>query len=521
MFAPAWVQWLGRRFRAFQAGDRRRRRSAHRLRPRLEILEDRALPASLTLTPVADNTLYQDPAGQLSNGAGQHFYVGDTNQTTNDIRRGAIKFDLTAIPAGSTIQSATLTLHMSMSRAGPETVALHRALQNWGEGTSNAALGGTGSGEGDGVQATTGDVTWLYTFFNTKSWNTPGGDFVATASASTSVGGVGSYEWTGPGLSADVQQWVNNPATDFGWIVTGDETNKPSAKQFDTRENTTAANRPTLTITFVPVPDLSISKSHVGIFHPGDAADTYSVVVSNVGGAPTDGSKVTVIDTLPPGLSPTAADTGTVNGWSVSFSGQVVTATRSDVLRSGANYPVLTVTVSVAADVAATVTNTVTVSGGGDANPANNTATDPTATALLPDLTVRKNHSGSFRQGDAADTYTVTVHNAGVGPTVGTVKVTDTLPASLSPTAADNRVINGWSVSFSGHTITATRNDVLAVGASYPPLILTVSVAADAPASVTNSARVSGGGEADVSNDRAFDLTTILARADIRRRRGA
>ena len=41
-------------------------------------------------------------------------------------------------------------------------------------------------------------------------------------------------------------------------------------------------------------------------------------------------------------------------------------------------------------------------------------------------------HSGNFRQGDMGDTYTITVSNAGPGPTVGTVSVSDTLPAGLT-----------------------------------------------------------------------------------------
>ena len=55
---------------------------------------------------------------------------------------------------------------------------------------------------------------------------------------------------------------------------------------------------------------------------------------------------MTVVDTLPAGLTPTAAS-GT--DWTTSISGQTVTATRSDVPAAGvASYPDLTVTVSVA-----------------------------------------------------------------------------------------------------------------------------------------------------------------------------
>ena len=519
MLAHGWVPRLTQTLRAIRSIGQPRRHSAHGVRPRVECLENRALPATINLSPVADNTLYQDPAGLLSNGAGQHFYVGDTAQSLNFIRRGALKFDLSAVPPGSTITSATLSLHMSMTISGAETISLHHTLQNWGEGNSNAGVGGPGQGEGDGAPATTNDVTWLYTFFNTHQWNTPGGDFVATASASTAVGAVGNYQWTGAGMIADVQQWVNNPTTDFGWILTGNETSRPTAKQFDTQANSTAANRPVLTVVYtLPVPDLTIALNHVGIFHPGDSADTYAATVSNVGTAPTNGTVVTVTDTLPAGLLPTAADSGTFNGWNVSFAGQTVTATRSDILPNGASFPVLTITVSVASNVASTFVNTATVAGGGDVNPANNTATDTTNSVPLPDLTVTNRHSGNFLQGDAADFYTITVSNIGLGATVGIVTVTDTLPAGLAPTAADRGIINGWTVSIRGQTITASRSDVLASGASYAPLILKVSVSINTPARITNTVVVSGGGEFNSSNDTAVDLTPIV---QVRRRRGA
>jgi hypothetical protein len=127
----------------------------------VDVLEGRRTPAVVSLAPVADNTLYQassaDPAQQLSNGAGQHFYVGKTFSASNSLRRGAIRFDLSAVPAGSTVTDVTLTLAMTRTRGGSADVALHRALMSWGEGTSNAAAGGIGPGEGDGVAG--GDYT--------------------------------------------------------------------------------------------------------------------------------------------------------------------------------------------------------------------------------------------------------------------------------------------------------------------------------------------------------------------------
>src|SRR5580765_225581 len=95
-----------------------------------------ALADVATLQAAKDNTLYQDAAGSLSNGAGQHFFAG--NNDNNLTRRGVIAFNLSSIPTGSTINSVTLTLNMSRSRAQNETITLHRVLADWGEGTSVA-----------------------------------------------------------------------------------------------------------------------------------------------------------------------------------------------------------------------------------------------------------------------------------------------------------------------------------------------------------------------------------------------
>jgi uncharacterized repeat protein (TIGR01451 family) len=493
----------------------RARRRPRRLIPWLEVLDERTLPSSVTLTSVADNTLYQDPTGHLSNGAGTEMYVGTTKQTSNTIRRAVLRFDLSSIPAGSTINSVTLTLHESKTAAGAgtQTISAHALTSSWGEGTSNAATGGTGSGQGDGIQATTNDATWLYTFYNTKQWTTAGGDFSSTVSSSTTVNGIGSYSWSGTGMVSDVQGWLSSAATNFGWILIGGESVNGTAKEFDTRENV-AANRPTLVVQYTPPPDLTITKTHSGNFVQGDAADTYTITVTNSGGATTSGT-VTATDTLPTGLSPTTADNGTVNGWSVSFSGQTITATRGDALAGGSSYPNLTLTVAVASNAPSSVTNTATVAGGGEQNTSNDSASDPTTINTPPDLRIAKSHTGNFRQGDAHDTYTITVTNHGGTATTAAVTVTDTLPTGLSPTAADSGTINGWAVSTSGQTVTATRADVLAAAASYPSLTLTVAVAADAPASVTNTATVAGGGESNTSDDSASDPTTITQVADL------
>ena len=208
-----------------------------------------------TLFPAKDNTLYESASGDLSNGAGMHFFAG--NSGANLIRRGLVTFAISdSIPAGSNIDSVKLTLHMSKTNAGGTTVSLHRVEADWGEGSSLAT--GGGGGEGGGGPSSTGDATWIHTFFNSANWSTSGGDFSATESSNQTVTGIGDYTWGSTvEMVADVQDWLDNPANNFGWIVLGDESSSGTAKRFDSRENSTEGNRPKLTVIYTPTTSVS------------------------------------------------------------------------------------------------------------------------------------------------------------------------------------------------------------------------------------------------------------------------
>jgi uncharacterized repeat protein (TIGR01451 family) len=119
-------------------------------------------------------------------------------------------------------------------------------------------------------------------------------------------------------------------------------------------------------------PDLTIAKTHVGNFTQGQTGMTYTITVTNSGSASTAGA-VSVVDALPAGLTASAIS-GT--GWSCSLA--TLTCTRNDALAGNSSYPAITVTVNVSSNAAASVTNIATVSGGGEANTGNDSASDPT-----------------------------------------------------------------------------------------------------------------------------------------------
>ncbi|MEM9985251.1 MAG: DNRLRE domain-containing protein, partial [Bacteroidota bacterium] len=194
------------------------------------------------LEPSQDNTLYENATGSLSNGGGQYIFAGET--ANKGSRRALIQFDLPdSIPANAEVTAVSLTLNLNKTLPGSSDQSLHRVTASWLEGSSNAS-----GQEGGGTGSSAGEVTWIHRSFDTLDWAIAGGDFAATASATTNVGAVGSYTWSGPDLIADVESWLSDPASNFGWILIGAEATTGSAKRFDSRE--ASDNRPTLSITY-------------------------------------------------------------------------------------------------------------------------------------------------------------------------------------------------------------------------------------------------------------------------------
>lgn len=211
---------------------------------------------TLVLTPSKDNTLFEDNIA-FSSGVSSFTFTGPI--ASGSPRRTLWQFDLTAIPPGSQINSASLVFVVNRAAIGSsptDILRLHKLLASWGEGTSD---GGTGGG---GTQATPEDATWAYRFFGNPiagipqvPWNNVGGDFVPSVSGSINVGGFGTYTFVStPELRNDVSSWVNNPSTNFGWILVGPEgpSDSQKAKRIISRESPSVAERPSLTVEFIP-----------------------------------------------------------------------------------------------------------------------------------------------------------------------------------------------------------------------------------------------------------------------------
>lgn len=158
------------------------------------------------------------------------------------------------------------------------------------------------------------------------------------------------------------------------------------------------------------------------------------------------------------------------------------------------------------------VTNTATASFASQSLGTPLTAvSSASVTTAGPELAITKTHAGKLVKGSPA-TFTLTVRNEGGARTQGTVTVTDLLPSGLTPVSATG---TGWTCSTSGSTVTCTRSDALAAGATWPAISLVADVTDAAPATVANTATVSGGGDSPDADNSAVDSAPTVAVTDL------
>ena len=158
------------------------------------------------------------------------------------ICRTQLLFDVSSIEPGSTIDSAALSLYCyEDNSANANTV--HRALTQWYEGDSD---GGAPSGDGStwNYRNHSGSVAWAG-----GAGGAAGSDWATDATASDATASSGWYEWA---VAADVQDWVDEAATNYGWWVRNptDEGTEWTAHRFCASDHATTANRPKLVVEY-------------------------------------------------------------------------------------------------------------------------------------------------------------------------------------------------------------------------------------------------------------------------------
>jgi hypothetical protein len=213
----------------------------------LTMLGGHVLAATITLNPVADAYIRQfDPDRTLGDYGSEPSLVSGAlgSRAQFEVRRALLRFDLSQIPAGAVVNSATLLITVVMVPLTPNnsTFDIRRVSQFWTEG----------------------GVSWNSRLGAGTPWQVPGAtgsaDSVSTPSSFVAVGAANFTGYTFPSMAAlvaDVQGWINDPSSNFGWLlISEDEVTPQTARRFGAREDPSHA--PVLTINY-SIPSLGVT----------------------------------------------------------------------------------------------------------------------------------------------------------------------------------------------------------------------------------------------------------------------
>jgi hypothetical protein len=212
------------------------------------------------------------------------------------------------------------------------------------------------------------------------------------SSRGTAIGGITASADSGNGgkwLSITPSGYCCSTGQVFTFSVNGSPSGTPVPPGIHTGQAVFDATTSAITVPVIlnvqGTPILSIAKSHTGNFRAGQTNATYTVTVSNKAqsGVGTTNGTVTVTETVPNGMT-LVSMAGGDNVWSCSGN----TCTRSDGLGPGQSYPPITVTVDVVTTSQESLTNQVSVSGGGSV-----TANASDTTAIITRCNVNGNGS--------------------------------------------------------------------------------------------------------------------------------
>jgi hypothetical protein len=410
----------------------------------LESLESRQLLAVVSLNPTKDNTMFQ-ANNNVSAGKSDSVLVG-LDHYSSTLMRSLLAFDVAgSIPAGSTINSVSLTLWCNdgYNTGSTPSVELHKVLADWGEGASSPGW------MPPYTSAKTGDATWRYSFYNTQSWSTLGGDFSPTVSSAQTVStGAKSYTWGSTAqMTADVQSWLNTPSANFGWVLKGDETQE-SGKMFDSRESTNAARRPTLTVDYTPpaAPSLAIAATDAAKAEGNSGSAPFTFTVTRTG-TTTGTSSVNYAVTGSGASAANAADFagGALPNGTVSFA-------------ANETSKVITINVNGDSSVESNEGFTVTLS-----SPAGATITTATATgtinnddsAPVPSLAIAATDAAKAEGNSGSTAFTFTVTRNGDATGTSSVNYAVTGSGASAANAADfaGGALPNGTVSFAANEI--------------------------------------------------------------------
>ena len=184
-----------------------------------------------TLTAIKD-TYLSDGAKTVNYGDSTSLIVDKSGGDFGD-GRVLLQFDLSSIPVGATITSATLQLNAT-SNSAPFPISVYEVTEDWQEGT-----GGTGAADWDYRQSPE---------ILLNEWSTPGGTIDSTIIASLDTTATGLHSWD---ITSLAQAWYNGTTPNNGLMLASEE----SGDEIVTYDSRETLNPPQLILTFALPPN--------------------------------------------------------------------------------------------------------------------------------------------------------------------------------------------------------------------------------------------------------------------------
>ncbi len=176
--------------------------------------------------------------------------------------RGLVKFDLSSIPLGSTVNTASLKLYYSGSGGAPtgRTFTVYKITKDWVEN----------------------EATWN-SYQTGSPWGTPGGDYSTEGASSTTVpSSVGL--WMTWNATSIVKAWIEDGQPNYGFLIKDlNEVYPPSyGVNFDARESPVTGWRPILVIGWCEAPTITEPEPVGGEILPNSITTITSWLIAGI-----------------------------------------------------------------------------------------------------------------------------------------------------------------------------------------------------------------------------------------------
>ena len=176
------------------------------------------------------------------------------NSYVDKDKRTLAQFDVSSIPSGAVIDSATLHLYMydapSNTPYNNRTHEVHRLTNSWVEGT------------GYQIGVPSDGVTWTNRSTGV-TWTTHGGDYDSTVTDNTTTGTTDGV-WLTWDVASDVQMFVGG-VDNYGWLIRDEQESSSTQYEawFRSREYTTATYRPKLEVQWHDAPSVNLTVERI------------------------------------------------------------------------------------------------------------------------------------------------------------------------------------------------------------------------------------------------------------------